>query len=100
MPLKYGSTGASPSGGVVVFVHSYSRPGKDLWRAAGVVERRPQYRGDRPRRKVDGFGGTPGTAPSTADQAPCLVPDRIPAMCPMSAAVPLTRRDLGGGTWT
>ena len=28
MPLKYGSTGASPSGGVVVFVHSHRMPGR------------------------------------------------------------------------
>ena len=61
MPLKYGSTGASPSGGVVVFVHSHSSPGRSSGARPGSSSGRPQHRGDRPRGQIDGSGIVPGT---------------------------------------
>ena len=99
MPLKYGSTGASPSGGVVVFVHSHNRPGRTSGARPGSSSGGPNTdatdRGER---------STVPPSPPVCDESNRLntVAGSGPYTGHVSASVleRLPSRDLTGGTWT
>ena len=97
IPLKYGSTGASPSGGVVVFVHSHSRPGRTSGARPGSSSGGPNTEAtDRGERST--VPSSP-PAPVFSNRSSTLAGSR-PYTGQVSASAPFPPRDLEGGTWT